>query len=525
MMNYPAARLHWSDAVLAALVALLGLGLYMRTLANFVLPNDSGELQVLVQQLGTAHTTGYSTYLILGNIFIHLLPVGSIAYKVDLFSAIMGAVTLALVYCAARLVSGSRRAGVFAAMALAVGYTFWSQAIIAEVYTTGSAFLAGGLVLTIVWYLTGLRWAILVAGLLGGAGLGAHGSLAIFGVGVAIFLLLNWRRWREWLVPGALGATLGLALYVGGTFLVDANEAPANIFRVTYAVNRSHLGLTEDDLSSPLRRVWFVVSAGNWRSAMFTNPLYDTPRWLLDYLRNLHRDILFPTLVLAIFGLVRLHCRDKRLAALLWVSLALQLLFFLNYDMGRARFVFYISSYMLWVLLAAVGFAELLRRIAAQPWGGALTQAAFAALVIAGCLGPLLWSQRNAIVNGTVAFIQDDESLVHSDTARQGELARPTTAALPDNAIVLATWSQIWPYCYTSHVEQGRIGMRFINIYPYTEQVGIASSLLDFVRENIAQHPIYLVSQIPEFVKAGYTLHPVQMGPTPMWQLQGEPRQ
>jgi hypothetical protein len=522
LKRFPVLSLDWSDAVLAALVALLGLGLYLRTLATFVLPHDSGELQVLVHQLGTAHTTGYSTYLMLGNLFTRLVPVGDIAYRVNLFSAVMGAVTLALAYLAARLLSGSRCAAVFAALALAVGFTFWSQAIIAEVYTTGSAFLAGALVLTIVWYLTGMRRAILAAGLLGGAGLGAHGSLAIFGVGVLFFLLLNWRRRGEWLAPGLIGAVLGLALFVGATFLIDANHAPANIFHVTYSPNHSALALTQEDLSNPCTRVWFVISAGNWRSAMFAQPLYDTPRWLLEYLRQLPRDIFYPTLALAVFGLLRLHRRDKRLAALLWVNMLLQLIFYFNYDMGRARFVFYISSYILWALMAAIGLAELLRIISRQPWGGRGMQVVIALLIAAGCLVPLLWPQRSAIFKGDVAFANLQDSLVQSDTAGLGEEARLTTAALPDNAIVFATWSKLWPYYYTSHIEQGKIGVQFINIYPYSHTAGMASSVFEFIDENIERRPIYLAHQFPELLNVGYTLHAVRMGPTQMWQLQGE---
>ncbi len=507
-----------ADAAVAILVGLMGLGLYVRTLARFVLPHDSGELQVLVHQLGTTHTTGYSTYLILGNIFTRLLPIGDMAYRVNLFSAVMGALTLVLVYLAGRLLSGSRSAGVFGAAALAVGFTFWSQAIIAEVYTTGAAFLAAVLVLVLVWYVTGRRWPIMAAGLLGGAGVGAHGSLAIFGIAVGIFLLLSWRRWQEWFLPGVIGAALGVGLYVGGTFLIDANTAPANIFHVSYSPNRSHLGLTQADLSNPLSRVWFVISAGKWRNAMFTDPL-DTPRWLLEYLRNLPRDIFFPTLALAIFGLVRLHRRDQRLAALLVVGLLLQLIFYFNYGMGRAGFVFYIPSYMLWVLLAAIGFADLIRLMFKAPQEGGLGRSVAALLVAAICLVPLLWPQRVAILKGEVPFMLADDSLVQSDTSNLGKAAQLTTAALPDNAIVFATWSEIWPYYYTAHIEQGKLGIQFINIYPYTDQVGIAASLFDFIRQNIAQRPIYLADRYPEFVNVGYTLRPIQMGATRFFQL------
>ena len=508
--------------MLAVLVGLLSLGIYARTLATFVLPGDSGEFQVLVHQLGTAHTTGYATYLILGNLFTRLLPVGDVAWRVNLFSAFMGAVTVGLVYVAGRLLSGSRSAGVFGAFALAAGFTFWSQAIIAEVYTTGAAFLAAVLMLTLMWYQTGKRWPILAAGLLGGVGLGAHGSLAPFGAAVAIFLLLNWRRWREWLMPGAAGTAIGLALYAGGMFWVDFNNAPANIFRAAYSPARSQWGLTAADVANPVARVWFLISAGQWRSAMFTNPLLDTQVRLGEYWANLPRDILLPTLALATFGLVRLIQRDKRLAAFLSVGILLQLIVYLNYNVGD-RYVFFIPTYILWVLLAAVGMADLIRIIASQPWGGKPVQAVATVAIAAVCLLPLLWPQWDVIRKGEVAFTRVDDFLVRGDTKAVGKVAQLTTAALPADAIVFADWNWIWPYYYTAHIDQGKLGTQFIETYPRSDRRGIALSTLEFVRENIQQRPIYLADRYREFVDAGYTLHPVQMGATRFWQLESAP--
>ena len=127
------------DAVLAAVCGIVALVLYVRTLIPFLLPLDSGEFQVLVHQLGLAHTTGYSTYLLLGHLFERSVPWGDAAYRTNLFSALMGAVTISLVYLAAVLLGGRRLAALVGALCFAAGFTFWSQAIIAEVYTTGAA--------------------------------------------------------------------------------------------------------------------------------------------------------------------------------------------------------------------------------------------------------------------------------------------------------------------------------------------------------------------------------------------------
>src|SRR3982750_140617 len=86
----PAAdyMLNWLDGALALLLGSASLALYVRTLAPFVLGSDSGEFQVLAYQLGIAHTPGYPIYLLLAKL-LTLLPIRDIAYRVNLFSAVM----------------------------------------------------------------------------------------------------------------------------------------------------------------------------------------------------------------------------------------------------------------------------------------------------------------------------------------------------------------------------------------------------------------------------------------------------
>ncbi len=56
-------------------------GLYLR---------DSGELATAVFGLGVAHETGFSLYLLVGKL-LALIPLGEVAMRVALFSALCGA--------------------------------------------------------------------------------------------------------------------------------------------------------------------------------------------------------------------------------------------------------------------------------------------------------------------------------------------------------------------------------------------------------------------------------------------------
>ncbi len=139
------------DAGIAVLLGGMSAVLYIRTLAPTVLAGDPGEFQFAAYLLGVAHPTGYPLYLLLGWAWSHLLPVGDAAYRLNLFSAFWAALAVGLFYptAAAWLQQAlpdlslpvRRMVAALAAATLAVTPTFWSQAIIAEVYTLHTFFV------------------------------------------------------------------------------------------------------------------------------------------------------------------------------------------------------------------------------------------------------------------------------------------------------------------------------------------------------------------------------------------------
>lgn len=140
------------DGLFGAGCFLLSLALYLQTLAPSVVTlfDDSLEFPLVVHRLAIAHPTGYPLYILLGKLFA-LGPWHNVAWAVNLVSAVAGAVTITLVYLLARFLSVRRLPALLAAMALAVSPVFWSQAVVAEVYTLNSAFVAGLLCLALRW--------------------------------------------------------------------------------------------------------------------------------------------------------------------------------------------------------------------------------------------------------------------------------------------------------------------------------------------------------------------------------------
>ena len=126
------------------IVVVLPLLVYLLDLSPYVGRADTFEFQVTALRLGIAHPTGYPLYVLLGKLFT-LLPFGTLAWKVNLTSAICAAAAVGVVYLLIYRLARHTIIAVLAALALAWSSTLWSQAIVAEVYALNLLFVAGAL--------------------------------------------------------------------------------------------------------------------------------------------------------------------------------------------------------------------------------------------------------------------------------------------------------------------------------------------------------------------------------------------
>ncbi|NJL71573.1 MAG: DUF2723 domain-containing protein [Candidatus Competibacteraceae bacterium] len=87
----------------------MAFAVYWFTLAPTVSGEDSGELIIAAHTLGVAHPSGYPLWCLLGKLFT-FIPFGSIAWRVNLLSAVFGALTVGLLYGLVRRWCDSRLA-------------------------------------------------------------------------------------------------------------------------------------------------------------------------------------------------------------------------------------------------------------------------------------------------------------------------------------------------------------------------------------------------------------------------------
>jgi 4-amino-4-deoxy-L-arabinose transferase-like glycosyltransferase len=517
-------KLDRTDLFLALACFVGGLALYIRTLTPGLLAGDSGEFQTLAYLLGHTHPTGYPVYLFLAKLAT-FTPLDDIAYRVNLFSAIMGALAVAAVYLSGRLLVKYRVLAVVGAVALAISPTFWSQAVIAEIYTAGAAFLALILLALLWWDQENSSPALFIAGVLGGLSLGVHMSVALLAPAVLLYLLLHWRRGVKMWTTALLGAISGVLLTVFIFWLIDLNNPTANYFNSIIEPSRSSWGLAAEEIGGPLERLLFGWSARQFRSFMFADIAEVLPTQAAEYWANLPTELSWVIIALAGMGAVALLVRRWRVGLVLLTTMTLQLLYFFNYEIWDL-YVFYIPSYVLLILLAVPGMGALadlgtaaIRRVTSRAqirWVNLGWEIAVALLVLGFALWPVFRPQKDAVIAGEVPF-NFDEYPVFDENLQNFAFA--AVLKMPESAIVFTDWDLVWPYYYAAHILDNRRDLTFVETYPADDVDGVAASVIDYVAINLTDHPIFFSEREQALLEAGFDFTPVRFGPARLFRV------
>jgi len=169
---------------------------------------DGGDLITAAYTLGVPHPSGYPTYVLTGWLFSKL-PIGPIAWRFNLLSAISVAGAAWLIFHIVTICSGSPISALVSAWSFAFTPLVWSQAIITEVYGVNLFFIA-----LLIWL--GLRiragqaGASFFLGLTFGLALGVH--LTVILLTPLLFWLVYRHRRAIWFKTLG-GLSIGLAVF------------------------------------------------------------------------------------------------------------------------------------------------------------------------------------------------------------------------------------------------------------------------------------------------------------------------
>ncbi|MCL2329959.1 MAG: DUF2723 domain-containing protein [Phycisphaerae bacterium] len=181
------------------MAGLIALAVYIVTLAPTVTSEDSGEFIGAAALWGVAHPPGYPLWIILAGIFLRIVPIGNIAWRCNLFSAVCAAVSIVF-FCRSLKLIGIRPLAAFTAvLVLAFGRIMWSQSVITEVYALHILIVALIIWAGIAFDQSQQRRYLIIACLLLGLGMSNHQTIGFTGVAVATWILLrNPRLFTQW---------------------------------------------------------------------------------------------------------------------------------------------------------------------------------------------------------------------------------------------------------------------------------------------------------------------------------------
>jgi Protein of unknown function (DUF2723) len=334
-----------SRIAICAVLGAIAFALYRATLLPGLDFGDTASFQAAVGELDLTPRQAYPLYFAIGDVALALTGAEP-AHALNLLSAVAGAVAVAAFVWVAIDLTGSLVAGAAGGLWLASSYTFWTQAIIAEVYTLHLAMM--GLVLaSALWWdrrrtLPRLTLVFAVYAL----AFGNHLMSILLLPALVLFIVTAPGGFRLLIAPRTIAIAAACALAGASQYLWNV----AGLWR---------LPDVDWTLPSLARAFWFDVTKSDWRETMIltVHPAALRRRPAM-YLFELLQQIGLAGIVIASVGAVAV-LRRWRTGLLVWSAYLPALAFAATYNVGDAH-VFFLPSHYCVLLAVAAGVAATL---------------------------------------------------------------------------------------------------------------------------------------------------------------------
>lgn len=332
--------------ILGFIISLLA---YLSTLApGLVGIGDTPKFQFIGLVNGIPHSTGYPLYILVSKGFIYLFSPQNSAFATNFMSAFFAVLTVCLVSLAIIQLTKVPIYGLIVSLTLALSYTFWSQAIIAEVYSLNAFFVSLFIWFVIKWEETDkinyfyLAWTAICVGL------GNHATLIFFAFSLLMTLLLTHPKILTDLKQLAILSGVGSIVFIqyGWLFYLTQHNTLYSEFE----------GRSWSDF------VAFLAGSE------FQHRYFGEDFWLglQTYIQTLHQDFSLVFIGLAIIGLIQLVRRPNKVSFVILISLCVNLVFTLTYRIEDIA-SYYIPSFVLLTLCAGVGINFLVQKVTESP--------------------------------------------------------------------------------------------------------------------------------------------------------------
>ena len=490
-------------AAAAAWIAAVGVGLVAFGLCLWrLMPGlgfwDTAEFQMVLPVMGTAHPTGYPTYVLVGWLAsLVLTPFGEPALRINLLSAILVGVGAGLTADLARRLTGSLALGIVTGLGIALTPIVWSIGTHADPHALHFTLLA-----LIVWLL--VRWEqarrgspfdpevqpdeprradrwLIAAAVVTGISTGNHSLTLLLGPPIILFVFAVARDIRH--RPGLIAACIAAAAIP--TVLVR--------FEMVFRAGWFRAPFVYADPST-WDGFWYVT-LGQQFHGWVTDPFGDWPR-RIDDLTRLAGQELGPLAPLVLIGLAVTAVRLPRYALLTGTATLVTCFFNSIYPDGAIDRYYIGPALFAWTwlaVLAATGAQALLgivagpspitppgRGLAARLESVGVVRSVIAVVAAAILIAPSLFDlpQRSRSVDRT----QDRAAERWTDDVLK---------TLEPNAVVISWWSYSTPLWYGQIVAGRRPDIEIIDDRNRIDRnLGDLDQVIDMF---IATRPVYVI--------------------------------
>ncbi len=468
-----------------------GLLLYVFTCAPVVMWHDSGLFAYRIWHNDLEGDVGlalaHPLYILIG-IVVKYIPIGDLAYRVNLISAAFGAVTVANVFLLVRLWCGRNLAAVVASATLAFSWTFWQHSVLAEVYTLYTAQFSCGLIL-LLQYLRSKRMVYLyLLGLCNGLAIANHlwGVLSLACYAVLVMVLLKRKEIRLKHILSIIAVWfVGVSLYV---YIVVKNMIVSGDVMGTLSSAlfgtfwQGHVLNTSISLTIVAENIVFILLN------------YPTPNLILLFaglwfLRRWSSSRAFANIFIAMFGLY--------------------FVFAFRYTVAD-RYVFFLPCYVLGSILVGVGADIVVRRYNCRVLA--------CAIVILTLLPVPVYAVAPALAKKTYKGLSQrrqrpyrDEYVYFLQPWKRGyrgaqRFADEALEIVDDGAIIYADATVVHTLLYVRQAQAKRPDVKIVADFYWDE--GAPKLNESTVEQLVQERSLYVVSPIsgycPQFILDNY---------------------
>ena len=447
-------NIFWKTVTCVLLITICAFLIYFISLAPTVLWGDDAELQRFA--VLKASNSGFRNYW-LWSIIAHeftKLPIGDIAWRVNLFCAVFASLTVGVVFIILfRILRYPVVVSIVVSIALAISHTFWLHAVRTEVYSFFLFILALVVGLLLMWHKNPNLWFLLCAG------------LVLFGLTFTVHLLATT------FIPALIALLIGTK---------TKNSKMIYLIAILSVI----IGLLP---------YWIVIQSVNDQSSIFKNVF-----GLLQL--RLINIVLWPLFLcyqfilltpIGILGLVNFWKSDRTLFLFLFLAFCGNVAFAIFWNVTD-QYVFYLPSYLIFVLFIGKGLTVLYERFISWKFNFKVVMLMTIALLPAPIykITPIILNKLDINLLSVRTLPYRDNNLFFLYPPKNGyygarNFGETVMKILPPNAAILADWLPQQTLLYFQEIELMRKDILIAGTY-------IQEGQLAWLVEQSESRPVFM---------------------------------